>query len=130
MSMPEEPALAGDPSAKPSDSRRWTRLVSIALLVVILVAWEVAGRNKLINPFFLSWPSAIGDEAWKMLISGELAANLWITGYAYLIGVVLACAFGSILGLAMGWWRTFGAIIDPYVVFFPPCPVWRCFPCC
>lgn len=128
MSMPEESALAGDPSLNPRKSVRGTRLVSIALLVVILVAWEIAGRHKLINPFFLSWPSAIGTEAWKMLLNGELMANLWVTGYAYLIGVILACAFGSVLGLAMGWWRTFGAIIDPYVVFFSAMPRVALFP--
>ena len=101
---------------------RGTWLISLSVLIVILVLWEIAGRNKLINPFFLSWPSAIGIEAWKMLENGELAKNLWVTGYAYFIGVISACALGSALGLAMGWWRTFGAVIDPYVVFFSAMP--------
>jgi NitT/TauT family transport system permease protein len=105
-----------------------TRLVSAVLLLVILGLWEAAGRYQLINPFFLSWPSAIGVEAWKMLVNGELAANLWVTGYAYVIGVLLACVIGSALGLAMGWWKTFGAVIDPYVVFFSAMPRVALFP--
>ena len=110
----EEGSGTGRPDARLSPMG--TRLISAGLLIVILVLWEIAGRNKLINPFFLSWPSAIGAEAWKLLVGGELMTNLWVTGYAYFIGVLLACVLGSALGLAMGWWRTFGAIVDPYVV--------------
>jgi ABC-type nitrate/sulfonate/bicarbonate transport system permease component len=109
-------------------SQLGTRLISLGLFIAILVLWEIAGRNKLINPFFLSWPSAIGIEAWKMLENGELMKNLWVTGYAYFIGVVAACVAGSVLGLAMGWWRTFGAVIDPYVVFFSAMPRVALFP--
>jgi NitT/TauT family transport system permease protein len=96
--------------------------ISFLLLVIILAAWEGAGRYDLINPFFLSWPSAIADAAWDMLVSGELAENLWVTAYAYIIGFVTACILGSLLGLAMGWWRSFGQVIDPYVVFFSAMP--------
>lgn len=132
MSATEQETLTTDAAANAAPGARVSRLgtgfVSAALLILILVVWEIAGRNKLINPFFLSWPSAIGIEAWKMLLSGELITNLWVTGYAYFVGVVLACIFGSVLGLAMGWWRTFGAIIDPYVVFFSAMPRVALFP--
>jgi ABC-type nitrate/sulfonate/bicarbonate transport system permease component len=96
--------------------------VSLALLVVFLALWEIAGRAGLINTFFLSWPSAIGVAAWRILVSGQLVANLWVTAYAYAIGVVGGCIVGTLLGLAMGWWRSFGAVIDPFVVFFSAMP--------
>lgn len=97
-------------------------LVSIALLIVLLGLWEIAGRLGVINTFFLSWPSAIAAAAWRILIDGEFFANFWVTAYAYAIGVVSGCALGTVLGLAMGWWRSFGEVIDPFVVFFSAMP--------
>jgi len=49
-------------------------------------------------------------------------SNLWVTAYCYIIGLVAACILGSLLGLAMGWWKTFGKVIDPYIVFFSAMP--------
>ena len=66
--------------------------------------------------------SAIAEAAWRVLLNGELAENFFVTAYAYLVGVAGACHFGSALGLAMGWWRKFGAVIDPFVVFFSAMP--------
>ena len=103
-------------------------IVSFGLLVVIMLVWEMAGRAGMMNPFFFSWPSAIGIEAWKMLLNGELLTNLWVTGYAYLAGVGAACVLGAMLGLAMGWWRYFGDVLDPYVVFFSAMPRIALFP--
>ena len=114
----------------PAPRRRTVRpgVVSLVILIVILIVWEAAGRGELINPFFLSWPSAIGDEAWKMLVNGELLENLVVTGYAYVVGVVTACVIGAAVGLAMGWWRWFGDVVDPYVVFFSAMPRIALFP--
>lgn len=97
-------------------------VVSALTLVVVLGLWELAGRNDYINPLFLSWPSAIAKAGWRILMSGQLLANLWVTAYAYLVGVITACVAGSLLGLAMGWWRYFGRVIDPFVVFFSAMP--------
>lgn len=102
--------------------------VSLIILVAILVVWEYAGRTEMMNPFFFSWPSAIGVEAWRLLVTGELFINLWVTGYAYIVGVSLACILGALLGLAMGWWQYFGKVLDPYVVFFSAMPRIALFP--
>ncbi len=106
----------------------WMRLLQLAILAALLGAWELGGQYKLINPFFFSWPSAIAVAAWKLLVSGELFTHLAVTGYAYVIGVVSACLIGTALGLAMGWWRTFGSLVDPYVVFFSAMPRTALFP--
>jgi ABC-type nitrate/sulfonate/bicarbonate transport system permease component len=97
-------------------------VMSLALLVVLLGMWELGGRAGFINAFFLSWPSAIATAGWRILANGELAANLWVTAYAYAAGVIAGCLLGTALGLAMGWWRTFGEVIDPFVVFFSAMP--------
>jgi NitT/TauT family transport system permease protein len=98
------------------------------ILVIIITVWEATGRYGMLNPFFFSRPSAIGVEAWRILVEGELVPNVLVTGYTYLVGVGAACVLGIGLGLAMGWWRYFGDLIDPYVVFFSAMPRIALFP--
>jgi NitT/TauT family transport system permease protein len=122
--------LAPLAAAPPRRPRRAPRpgLVSLAVLVVLLACWEITGHFGLINPFFISWPSAILAAAWRLLVNGELLSNLAVTCYAYVVGLVAATVAGTVLGLAMGWWRNFGDIVDPYVVFFSAMPRIALFP--
>lgn len=102
--------------------------ISTAILIIILFLWELGGRLGFVDTFFFSTPFAIAAEAWKMLTNGELLHHTIRTGYAYLVGVVVALALGATCGLAMGWWRRFGDILDPYVVFFSAMPRIALFP--
>ena len=102
--------------------------LSFAILVVVLVAWEVGGRTGILDTFFFSTPRAIAIEAWTMLASGDLLFHTLRTGYAYVVGVVVALSVGATCGLAMGWWRRFGDVLDPYVVFFSAMPRIALFP--
>jgi ABC-type nitrate/sulfonate/bicarbonate transport system permease component len=97
-------------------------VLSLVVLVLILSAWEMASAYGFINHYFLSAPSAIAVAGWQIFLGGELFLNVAVTGYAYLVGVFFACLLGAGLGLAMGWWRRFGDIVDPYVVFFSAMP--------
>ena len=127
-----ETAAAGTDGAEAAERQRPVLLrpgvVSFVIMIVIVGAWEIAGLNGMLNPFFFSRPSEIGVEAWRILVEGELVVNVLVTGYTYLVGVGAACILGIVLGLAMGWWRYFGDIIDPYVVFFSAMPRIALFP--
>lgn len=102
--------------------------LSFLILVVILAVWEVGGRTGVLNTFFFSTPSAIAVKSWAMLINGDLMFHSVRTGYAYFLGVIIALALGAAGGLAMGWWRRFGDVVDPYVVFFSAMPRIALFP--
>ena len=102
--------------------------VSLLILIVVLAGWEVGGRTGVLDTFFFSTPGAIALKAWAMLVNGELLFHTLRTGYAYVAGVVAAIAMGATCGLAMGWWRRFGDVVDPYVVFFSAMPRIALFP--
>jgi NitT/TauT family transport system permease protein len=123
------------PTDVPPDVPSWWRTfvakpgtLSFAILVVILGGWELGGRTGLLNTFFFSTPTAIAAKGWELLISGQLLFHSVRTGYAYVFGVVVAIALGATCGLAMGWWRRFGDVVDPYVVFFSAMPRIALFP--
>lgn len=97
-------------------------LWSLAWLVVLLLAWQGLSHFKFVNPLFLSSPLEILVSAFSLLKSGEFFQHLRMSAYVYVVGVVTGCIAGAVLGMAMGWWRRFGDIIDPYIVFFSAMP--------
>src|SRR5262249_45092487 len=97
--------LAPPPRAK---SRAWMiRLVSIA---TVAGAWEVIGRRT--SPLFLSYPTAIVKAGAAMIASGELAGALASSLQTVVVGFFTAAAFGIVLGLLIGRYRTMDAATD------------------
>ncbi len=101
---------------------------SLLILILTLGGWEAGGRTGVLDTFFFSTPGAIAAKAWTMLIGGDLLFHTLRTGYAYVAGVAAAIVLGATCGLAMGWWRRFGDVVDPYVVFFSAMPRIALFP--
>ncbi|OLP61695.1 ABC transporter permease [Xaviernesmea oryzae] len=72
------------------------------LPVLILIAWEAASRIGLISPNVLAAPSAVAEAFWRLLLSGELLQNIWISTLRALSGFAIGGAIGLVLGLANG----------------------------
>lgn len=83
-------------------SRAFT-LQSLSILAT-LGAWEFYGRS--VDPIFLSYPSAIVSEVPRMLATGELQKAFLASIQTLAIGLALAIAGGTLLGLLMGRYRT------------------------
>src|SRR5262245_21455904 len=84
-----------------SRSRLWiVRWVSI---VVVLLAWEIAGRR--INPLFMSYPTAIARAAVTLFESGELVSALASSLQTLVLGFVAASVVGVVAGLIIGRYR-------------------------
>lgn len=75
-------------------------LLGLALPIVLLVSWEVAGVMGLLNPLLLPTPSEILQEFAALTYSGELAKHLGISAWRAFLGFLL----GGSLGLAAGIW--------------------------
>jgi NitT/TauT family transport system permease protein len=111
-------------------ARRTLRLTQLALLVAILLAWQLVSRNDK-AAFFFGDPVTVAGRIWSWFAPVDVAANrLWPEGlpgradiYLHLgvtlLETVLAFAIGTVLGLAVGLWLalapTASAILDPYI---------------
>jgi ABC-type nitrate/sulfonate/bicarbonate transport system permease component len=90
-------------------------LGSIAV-VTFLLAWETVGNwAGLINPMFMSAPSLIGKAAWQMFTSGEIYNDLYVSGIEFFWGYFLSIIFAIPFGIAIGWYKRFAYICDPFV---------------
>jgi NitT/TauT family transport system permease protein len=111
-------------SAQP---RRITVLsLQIAIIVVVLVAWQyvpdIPGIAKLIPAaatFFISSPSLIAKELWTLGFGhdgGAIWNALVRTVLTTLVGTFVACVVGAVGGLAISNWAMLRMVTQPFVV--------------
>jgi NitT/TauT family transport system permease protein/putative hydroxymethylpyrimidine transport system permease protein len=115
--------------------RRW--LAPLAIVLVLLGAWELAARLDLIadalklEPFLVPSPSEIGEALWQD--RGLLAENAWVTLQEVLAGFALSVlagvAFATVLHLSPTLRRAFYPLLVasqtvPIVVVAPVLVVW------
>ena len=101
--------------------QRWWLVYAlrVAVLVVALGGWEIAGRLGWIDPFFFSMPSLIALQIWVWLVEGTSQGPLWVqvlvtleeTTLGFLIGSVL----GVICGIALGRNRLLADVFSIYI---------------
>jgi ABC-type nitrate/sulfonate/bicarbonate transport system permease component len=95
-------------------------LASWAVILVLLIAWEVVARSGLVTAFMLPPLSDVIARIAHDATDGNLAENVALTLYRALTGFAIAAAGGIALGLAMS--RSGGVrwFFDPLIsVGFP-----------
>jgi len=108
-----EDATEGQPvedAAAPARARSKSWIIRLISIVVVLIAWEIAGRR--INPLFMSYPSAIIRAGTAMIASGELVAAVASSLRTLLAGFVTASVIGIVIGLLIGRYRVIDAATD------------------
>lgn len=83
---------------------------------LFLLVWELVGNTfQLINPMFMSSPSLIWNAAVQLFGSGEIWNDLRVSGIEFGWGYVLSVIVGVPFGIAIGWYKKFAYICDPFV---------------
>jgi sulfonate transport system permease protein len=73
-----------------------------ALPVLLLVLWQLASIAGLISIRMLPAPSDVAAAAWKLVLSGELARNIWVSFCRAIVGFAIGGGIGFGFGLANG----------------------------
>lgn len=97
------------------------RFLQLALLAVVVGVWEAYGRRT--QNFTFAPPSRVVAAARDMVASGELQNAVTESLVALLLGFAFAAVVGIGLGYAMGWWRTLGRTLDPFVAALYVVPI-------
>ena len=81
---------------------RWT---GIAVLVLLGLLWEVAGRAGWVHKLLFPPLSVILGKLFEITVSGEILQHLGVSLWRATLGYSLAAAFAIVLGIVMGYWR-------------------------
>lgn len=98
-----------------SVSARKKILVNVSSVLLFVLVWEYIGTSGLINPLFVSSPSAIAQSGVEWVKDGSIWNDLYVSGTEFGIGFVLAIVMGIPFGILLGWYRTFNYIFEPFV---------------
>ncbi len=91
-------------------------------LLLLAVLWEVAARLELVSTSALPPLSDVIMSWWEMIKDGELPDNAGISLYRAAMGLLLSILIGTLLGVAMAWWRPVNVLLSPLVEIFYPLP--------
>jgi NitT/TauT family transport system permease protein len=96
-------------------------LLRIAIVVAVLVAWEMAS-GRLISKFWVSSPSAIFAVLRRWVADGSLWMHLEATVTAIGAGYVIGCGAGIAIGLLLGFLPRTQRVIAPFLSAFYSIP--------
>lgn len=80
-----------------------------------LAAWELTSRFLVGNKLFLAAPSQVAVAIVELSQSGELTRHMAISGLEFIIGYVIACVLGIVLGLWMASSKIAKQMLQPWV---------------
>jgi len=92
------------------------KILGTISVVIFLTIWELIGNTlQLINPMFMSAPSLVMKAAVQLFTSGEIWNDLYVSGIEFFWGYGLSIIFAIPFGIAIGWYKKFAYICDPFV---------------
>lgn len=87
----------------------------------LLAFWELSS-GRLIDPFWVSSPSAVFKYLYGVFADGSIYGHLAITMYETFTGFFIGSIFGIGMGFVLGRREILAEILDPYVVAFNGIP--------
>ena len=112
MSMREAIRAEVAPREKKAFDPVW--IYRVLFLAGFLGAWQMAS-GPLLDPFWVSSPSAIGATLYEWLKTGTLQYHLMITFKETITGFAIGATAGVLLALLVGSSDTLRRTVDPFV---------------
>ncbi len=104
------------------DKRDGAALAGPALLVALLLGWELVVRGFNVPMLLMPPPSAVAGALWRGLVSGTLLHHLGVTLFETVAGFLLGAVGGLVLGALIAQSARLERLVYPYVVAFQTVP--------
>lgn len=89
-----------------------TRVLQVAMVLLLLTAWQLLPSKGVVNPNFLPPLSEVLQTVSSLLATRELQGHILVSLKRIAAGLGVALLVGAPLGLLMGWYREFEQIVD------------------
>ena len=111
-----------EPARRLLTKRNFELFLSVISPIMLLLLWQFGASVGWIDTRFFPSPAAIFQEAYAMILSGELWTHFSISLQRIAIGYVIGAVPGVLIGLAMGLFGPIRAIIQPLIDATFPIP--------
>jgi NitT/TauT family transport system permease protein len=91
-------------------------------LLLLAAAWEAGSRLGIVSSLALPPLSDVISSWIDLLRDGDLVTNALPSLYRLSAGLALAIVIGTVLGIAMAWWKPVNVLVAPMVEIFYPLP--------
>ncbi|SEV80401.1 ABC transporter permease [Natrinema salifodinae] len=96
---------------------------SIYSLVLVLLLWEYAAQNGMIHYYFLPPLSDVLATFYELTVDGTMIEHAYLTFRRALVGLVIACVLGVVVGVLSARNRLMAWFWDPIIEVGYPVPV-------
>jgi len=107
---------------KPAIFQRKEAILSLLLLLVIVLIWELFSRVGVFHPLILPAPSLVVIATWELLTSSYFYLHFGITLYETIAGFFIGCLLAIVLGILVTTNLTLYKVLNPYIVVFQAIP--------
>jgi NitT/TauT family transport system permease protein len=97
--------------------------ISVCVFALLLLAWWIATASGAVKPLFLPGPDAVLAKLTELARSGQLWQDASISIWRITIGFLISTAFALPIGVLIGCYRSWEAIVEPVVDFIRYMPV-------
>ena len=92
------------------------KILGSSAVILFLLTWETIGNwAGLINPMFMSAPSLVGKAAWGCSPRGRFTTISILAALSSSGATFLSVIFAIPFGIAIGWYKRFAYVCDPFV---------------
>jgi NitT/TauT family transport system permease protein len=107
--------------------------ISVAVFAALLAAWWIATAAGLVRPLFLPGPAQVVAKLGELAASGQLwqdaGISIWRISIGFLISTVVALPIGVLIGCYKSWEAMVEPVVDfirymPVVAFVPLTILW------
>jgi NitT/TauT family transport system permease protein len=99
--------------------RAWIPALQLALLVILLAAWQIAVETKSISVFFFGSPGGTWRELYEWIrrgtVQGPLWQQVWVTMQETLIGFGVGVLLGVVFGMMLGRIPLLARVFNVYI---------------
>ena len=98
-----------------AEDRARVLIAQIAVGVAVIAAWQTLVAVHVLDPFFVSRPSAIAARIWTWIAGGSIWRHLAATVEESLLGLIAGAALGIAAGFLLARSPFAGRVLDPYI---------------
>ncbi|NLT58494.1 MAG: ABC transporter permease [Clostridiales bacterium] len=126
MENPRQPEAVSPERAAYLKRIRWERIqvkgLQGSLLIALFLLWELAARQRWIDPFIMSSPLRIAATISRMFRTGNLLYHIGITCMETVAGFLLGTVIGTAVAVLLWWSPRTSRVLEPYLVVLNSLP--------